>query len=151
MTLTPQIAMAIALQCLSPSLAPIAVGIAQHESGLDPAAIRHNPNGTTDYGLGQINSSNFAWLSQSIGTPVNERTILDPCLNFRASMRVLFVKYNGNPPDAVKALYAAQVMAQMVPQHAEPTPPAPPPEEPAVVYIRPAHAGHNLVYSNERN
>lgn len=99
--------MAIALQCVPPAVAPIMVGIAQHESRLDPTAIHHNPNGTVDVGIAQVNSANFSWLGLTM------ETALDPCRNFAAGAKVLFARYNGNPPDAGKALYAAQVMAQM--------------------------------------
>jgi hypothetical protein len=143
--LTAQVAMAIALQCLPPPLAPIAVGIAKHESGLDPLAKHHNTNGTTDWGLGQVNSSNFAWLSKSMGTPVNERTILDPCLNLRASMRVLFVRYNGSPPDSVASLYAAQVMTQMASTHDAPAPPPSP--SGSSPFSKPARTGRDLVFA----
>jgi hypothetical protein len=113
-TLAPQIALGIALKCLPPALAPIAAGIALHENPkLDPKAIHHNVNGTRDYGLAQVNSANFAWLAASLRTPVNERTILDPCLNLQAGMRVLFARYNGNPPDAMKAAYAADIVAKI--------------------------------------
>ena len=49
-TLTLAAAMAIAVQCVGPTLAPIVVGIAQRESGLDPAAVHRNPNGTRELG-----------------------------------------------------------------------------------------------------
>jgi hypothetical protein len=119
---TSAAAMALALQCVPPSLAPIAAGIALQENPkLDLQAVNHNVNGTFDYGLAQINSANFAWLSQSMRTPVNERTIFDPCINLQAAMRVLFARYNGNPTDAVKAAYAAGVMAK-IPTGAEAPP-----------------------------
>jgi hypothetical protein len=35
------------------------VGIALHESGLVTDVVHHNTNGTTDFGLMQINSANF--------------------------------------------------------------------------------------------
>jgi hypothetical protein len=111
--MTPALALAIAVQCVGPLLAPVAVGIAKHESSLNETATHRNVNGTTDYGLGQINSSNFAWLSLSLQTTVDARTVMDPCLNMRAAMRVLFARYNGNPPDIVKAVYAADVIAKI--------------------------------------
>jgi hypothetical protein len=119
-TFVTQTALGLALKCLPPALAPIAAGIALHENPkLDMQAVNHNANGTRDYGLAQINSANFGWLSVSMHTPVNERTIFDPCINLQASMRVLFAKYNGDPPDVVKAAYAADVMAK-IPASAEP-------------------------------
>jgi hypothetical protein len=141
--LTAQMAMAVALQCLPTPLAPIAIGIAMHESRGDTQAIHHNRNGTTDYGLGQINTANFEWLSKSLNTPVNEQTILDPCLNLQASMRVLFAKYNGDPPDTAKAAYAAAVTAKIAALDTIP----PIAASPLAVYARPAHAGRQLVYS----
>ncbi len=59
------------------------VGIAQHESGLDPLATHKNTNGSVDYGLMQVNSANFVWLGL---TPV---TALDPCVSIRAGAAVL--------------------------------------------------------------
>jgi hypothetical protein len=107
MILSVPVAMAIAIQCLGSTLAPIMVGIAQHESGLDPAAIHHNANGTVDVGIAQINTSNFRWLGLTM------QTALDPCQNLAAGARVLFARYNGSPPDAVKAAYAASVTARI--------------------------------------
>lgn len=37
------------------------------ESDWDMQATNHNPNGTTDYGLMQINTCNHAWLSKELG------------------------------------------------------------------------------------
>lgn len=87
--------------CVPPSLANVAVGIALHESRLVTDAVNHNPNGTYDYGLMQINSSNFSWLHLS------SNTALDPCANIAAGLKVFFVKYNGNPPPLVAERYAA--------------------------------------------
>ncbi len=105
--LTAAAVLALANACVGPSLAPIMTGIAQHESGLDPAAINHNPNGTVDVGLAQVNSSNFGWLGLTMADA------LDPCLNLKAGARVLLVRYNGNPPDAGKVAYASAVTARI--------------------------------------
>lgn len=59
-------------------------GIARVESGLDPAAINRNKNGTADYGLMQINSF---WLGK-LGTTSAE-LIKDPCYNVMAGAFVL--------------------------------------------------------------
>ena len=83
------------------------VGIAQHESGLNTEARHLNPNGTWDYGLAQINSSNLPWLGL---TPV---TVMGPCRNLAAGARVLLAKYNGAPPDVAKAAYSNDVMAKV--------------------------------------
>jgi hypothetical protein len=119
--MTPAAALAIALTCptLPPSLAPIMVGIAQHESGLNTTAINRNTNGTDDVGLTQVNTANFNWLARAMTAEqhrlviVSLATIVDPCLNLSAGAHVLFAKYNGNPPDAVKAAYAAGVIAKI--------------------------------------
>jgi hypothetical protein len=130
--------------CVSPSLAPVMVGIAQHESNLDATKVHRNPNGTYDVGIAQINTANFGWLGLTM------ETALDPCRNLAAGARVLFAKYNGNPPDAGKAAYAADVTARI--RAIDSTPSAPePPSDPPVIYVRPAHAGRDLVYSTERN
>jgi hypothetical protein len=83
------------------------VGIAQHESGLDPTAVHRNTNGTVDVGLAQVNSANFGWLGLTM------QTALDPCRNLAAGAQVLLVKYNGNPPDAGKVAYATSVTARI--------------------------------------
>jgi hypothetical protein len=117
--LTPAAALAIAMQCLPPAVAPVMVGIAQHESGLDPAAVHHNANGTDDVGIAQVNTSNFGW------TGLTWQTALQPCASFRAGAMVVFSKYNGNPPDAAKAAYADAVLQRL--QSASGNPPAIPP------------------------
>lgn len=99
---------ALAMQCLPPSLAPIAVGIALHENPrLDTAAVYHNKNGTDDRGLTMINDVNLGWLK------LTPQTVFEPCANLRASIKVLFARYNGNPPDAVKRAYADGVMSRI--------------------------------------
>lgn len=81
----PAVMALIALHgCVPPALAPVMVGIAQHESGLDPLAVRRNPNGTVDVGIAQVNSSNFGWLG------LTAQTALDPCRNMAAALKVLF-------------------------------------------------------------
>jgi type IV secretion system protein VirB1 len=115
LTVSALMALISANHCVPPAVAPIMVGIARHESGLDPAAVHHNANGTIDVGIAQVNSANFGWLGLTMATA------FDPCRNIAAGARVLFVKYNGNPPDAVKADYAADVVAK-IPAGAEPPP-----------------------------
>lgn len=133
--LTVAAALAIASTCVSPSLAPIIVGISLHESGrnglLEPYAIHDNQSGRSyypdtaqqavviarsliaighgslDVGIAQVTTANFGWLGLTI------ETALDPCRSFAASSAVLFAKYNGNPPGSVKALYAAGVTAKI--------------------------------------
>jgi soluble lytic murein transglycosylase-like protein len=141
--LTPAAALALALQCVPPSVAPIMVGIAQHESGLDPVAIHRNANGTLDVGLAQVNSANFGWLGLTL------QTALDPCRNLAAGARVLLARYNGNPLDSVKAAYAAGVTARIRALGDVPSTPPSSPPDPPVIYAKPAkHAGRDLVYGN---
>ena len=75
---------ALIAQCAGPN-PPIDLltRIVMHESGGNPAKTNLNTNGTTDYGLAQINSSNLAWLGE---TPAS---ILDPCHNTAAEARIL--------------------------------------------------------------
>lgn len=108
-TLTAQALLAFiaAHNCVSPSLAPVMVGIAAHESHLDPLAIHKNANGTFDVGLTQVNTSNFGWLGLTM------ESALDPCRNIAAGAAVLLARYNGSPPDPIKAKYAAGALAQI--------------------------------------
>src|ERR1700722_420576 len=141
--LTPAAAMALALQCVPPSVAPIIVGIAQHESGLDPVAIHSNANGTVDVGLAQVNSANFGWLGLTL------QTALDPCRNLAAGARVLLTKYNGNPPDKAKAAYATAVTARIRDLGDAPSAPPSSLPDPPMMYAKPAkHVGRTLVYGN---
>jgi hypothetical protein len=75
---------ALITQCAGPN-PPIdlLVRIVMHESGGNPSVTNLNTNGTTDYGLAQINSSNLAWLGE---TPAS---ILDPCHNIAAETHIL--------------------------------------------------------------
>ncbi len=137
--LTLTAAMAIANACVGPSLAPIMVGIAQHESGLDPAARHLNPNGTWDLGIAQVNTSNLRW------TGLTVETAMDPCRNLAAGAKVLFAKYNGNPPDVVKATYAQRVIAA-IGSLPEPASPAPAPDP----FSRPTATGRDLLASKTK-
>lgn len=124
-------ALAIAQSCVPPSVAPIVVGIGQHESQLQPYAIHDNQSGRSyypdtahqaaviahsliaighgslDMGIGQVTTANFGWLGLTV------ETALDPCRSFAAASAVLFAKYNGNPPDSIKTKYAAGVTARI--------------------------------------
>jgi type IV secretion system protein VirB1 len=133
-TLTLAAALALAAQCgggLDPNML---VGIAQHESGLNPAAVHDNTDGRSyfpdtseaglsllhalrerghtsiDVGLAQINTSNFGWLGL---TPA---TALDPCASFRAGAAVLtaFSAYNtGSPTRGITNGYAQATVASI--------------------------------------
>ena len=136
-------AMTLAAQCVPPSAAPLLVGIAQHESGLNPLAIHDNISGRSyspdtvqqavviarsliaighsslDLGIAQVNTANFGWTGLTIGTA------FDPCHSFVAGSAVLLAKYNGNPPDTAKAAYAADVTAHVRAIAGTPDPPKP--------------------------
>ncbi|WP_305045992.1 lytic transglycosylase domain-containing protein [Geoalkalibacter sp.] len=58
--------------------------IAKVESGFDPLALQKNANGSTDFGVMQINSS---WIGR--WPDVNLETLRDPCGNVRIGARVL--------------------------------------------------------------
>jgi hypothetical protein len=75
---------ALIAQCAGPNPpTDLLVRIVMHESGANPSLINVNTNGTIDYGLAQINSSNLAWLGE---TPAS---ILDPCHNIAAETHIL--------------------------------------------------------------
>lgn len=174
--LTVAAALAIASACVSPSLAPIVVGIGQHESQLRPYAIHDNQSGRSyypdtaqqaaviarsllaighgslDIGIGQVTTANFAWLGLTI------ETALDPCRSFAASAAVLFAKYNGNPPGAVKASYAAGVSARIRSIDAGPLIPTQQSADVSISrdgpsnnpFAQPARTGRDLVFTSAR-
>ena len=78
----------------------VALGIASHESGFNPNATNNNTNGTTDYGVMQLNTS----VLQTYGlTPAQA---LDPQTNIDTSMKLMSMylkQYNG---DVNTALWA---------------------------------------------
>lgn len=144
--ITPAAFFALAAACAPGLDSRLLLVQAQIESKLDPLVIHHNTNGTTDYGLMQINSANFVLL----GIRSTEEA-LDPCRNIKAAADLYQTLSRYNSGNATTSIgYAARVMAQLshlppaVPQEFTPLPAANPP----VVYIRPAHAGRNLVYAN---
>jgi len=59
-------------------------GIAGVESGMNPAATNRNSNGSTDFGLMQINSS---WL-KTLGLS-SEELLRNPCQNVKTGARIL--------------------------------------------------------------
>ena len=136
---------ALVLQCAGPT-APVDMltRIIAQESGGNPAAVHRNQNGSTDFGLAQINSSNLVWLGE---TPT---TIMEPCANIRAAARVLasLSAYNtGSPTRGLSNGYAEAVLAQRAPDGlpAPPTPSAPPkPSNPWDVFA--AIGGQQFVF-----
>jgi soluble lytic murein transglycosylase-like protein len=100
----------------------LALSIAQQESSFNPNAVSPiNPNGTVDYGLMQINSSNLSSLGL---TPT---TALDPQSNINAAMQLLSTytqqyngdpsliaaAYNGGPGSSTGTSYVSSVLANM--------------------------------------
>jgi len=84
-------------QNVPPSLA---LGIASHESGFNPTATNQNTNGTTDYGVMQLNTS----VLQTYG--VSPTAALDPQTNIDTGVGLLsslLQKYNGNQTMALWA------------------------------------------------
>jgi len=93
---------AATVQALQPSYCPscplpMVMALIQQESGGNPNAVGTNPNGTTDQGLFQINSSNFA--SLGITNP------FDPTQSTQAGLTLLQQDYNqfGNWTEALEA------------------------------------------------
>jgi hypothetical protein len=116
MILTHAALLALAMQCVSPQAAPLVVALVEHENRCDcgnTEAHGVNPNGTEDWGLGQINSANFGMLSRLFGREINKTTILDPCTNLAASEAVLLARYNGSQFIPLGASYAAGVIAKL--------------------------------------
>lgn len=82
------------------------VAIAQVESGLRPAAIHRNGNGTVDLGLMQINSR---WLPQLRRWGIRPRDLLDPCVSVHVAAWILAanLRSTADPWQAVGAYNAA--------------------------------------------
>ena len=106
--LTAAAVLSLATQCTDPAYAPLITSIAQQESGFNPALTHLNKNGTTDYGLMQVNSSNFAMLR------LTPQTAMDPCQSIRAAgeLIALLSRYNSGSPTRSTG-YATQVMARL--------------------------------------
>jgi len=94
----------------------LALAIAKTESNFNPAAINtSNTNGTADYGLMQINSSNLA----SLG--LDSSSALDPQANINAAMQLLssYTQKYGDNPNLIAWAYNAgpgSVSSGSVPQ-----------------------------------
>jgi len=121
-------------------------GIAKHESGLDPAVVHQNANGTRDWGLMQINDANFGWLG------LTEKSSLDPCLSVRAAAAVLTGLSRYNTGSATRGFgngYVRRVtaLAQAVRVTAGvPAPPLPHPMAGTDLFSKPARTGGDLVF-----
>jgi hypothetical protein len=149
LTVPAVLALIAANHCVSPMVAPVMVGISQHESGLNPFLIHDNATGraytpdTTDdarrlaakliaaghdldLGIAQINVRNLAWTGLTVASA------FDACRSLDAGARVLFAKYNGSPPESMRAAYAASVTDEIHALDAVADPPGPsPPSAPA--------------------
>lgn len=112
MTLAALLAIALTCPTLPQFMVPIVVGniLANENSELNERAVHHNANGTDDYGLGMVNTINLDWT----GLRGHE---FEPCANLSASAKVFLAKYNGNPPDSIKAVYAARAMMKIAEFH----------------------------------
>jgi type IV secretion system protein VirB1 len=135
-------ALAMAVQC-APGIDPnMLVGIALHESGLVTDVVHHNTNGTTDFGLMQINSANFDLLG------INASTALDPCRSMRAAadlMRIMSRYNTGTADRGIANGYVAAVSASVRAVRGNPATAEPPPVPPAAsIFVHPA-AGRELV------
>lgn len=92
--LTAAAVLTLAGSCQS-AVAPVTIlKIAQHESGLNPEATHRNRDGSTDYGLMQVNERNFPWLG------LTRESALDPCQSIAAAAKLLasFSRYNSGSP-----------------------------------------------------
>ncbi len=85
----------------------LALAVMAHESGGNWTARHHNSNGTTDAGLMQVNSAN--WAAYGLGKdPYN------PAANLRAGVAILsadLARYPGNVAAALEAYNAGSAMA----------------------------------------
>lgn len=123
MTLTALIAAALACQTLPPSMLDIVIGnvLANENAALNERAVVPEPNGTYSYGIAMINTVNLDWT----GLRGHE---FEPCASLTAGAKVFLARYPGNPPDRIKAVYAARAMIQIAKMHLNPsTSPSPPP------------------------
>lgn len=148
MTLEALIAIALACPTLPPAMLDIVIGntLANENASLNERAVNHNPNGTDDYGLGQVNTINLDWT----GLRGHE---FEPCANLTAAAKVFLVKYNGNPPDQIKKVYAARALAQIArlrtPVSAsEPNPATAAQKPPDDRVARPTQSGREILASS---
>jgi type IV secretion system protein VirB1 len=131
--LTTFAALALATACQTATDPMTILGIAAHESALDPLIIHDNADNhkyspttkaeavrfahaltgighSIDIGLMQINSANFSWLGLTI------EAAFDPCKSVEAGAKVLiaFSRYNtGNPSAGISNGYAQKVVASI--------------------------------------
>lgn len=124
-TLSITAALSLALQCGGGLDPHMLIGIAQHESGLDPLAMHVNADGSRDRGLMQVNERNDLWLGL--------KNPFDPCQSIAAAARLLtsFSRYNSGSP--VRSLpYALKVNDRIDAVRGTGTPPSTPATEEGV-------------------
>lgn len=80
--------------------------IAQQESSLNPRAINNNVNGSTDFGLTQINS---LWLPHLEQFGITAENLMDPCTNLYVGAYILAlnVRRHGNTWNAIGAYHSS--------------------------------------------
>lgn len=83
------------------------LAIIEHESGFDPAVIGYNTDGSTDYGLMQINSSALPLLQKELGIQSMEE-LLEPQTNLQAGIRILSLHAAAFPDNPQATLMAYQ-------------------------------------------
>ncbi len=88
LSIAQMVADAAAQYGVPPSLA---LGIASHESGFNPNATNLNSNGTTDYGVMQLNTTTVQTLG--VANPLDPQQNIDAGVGLLAS---LLQKYNGD-------------------------------------------------------
>ena len=79
--------------------------IAAQESGLNPGAVHVNTNGSSDYGLTQINSTWLPHLGKFGITPVQ---LMNPCINMNVGAYILSISMHrhGNTWQAIGAYHS---------------------------------------------
>lgn len=83
------------------------LAIVEHESGFDPSAIGHNADGSTDYGLMQINSSALPMLRDKLRIQSMDE-LLEPQTNLQAGILILSQHTAAFPDNPQAALMAYQ-------------------------------------------
>jgi type IV secretion system protein VirB1 len=174
--LTTFAALALATACQTAADPMTVLGIAAHESGLDPLAIHDNADNrryspttkadaihqaraliashagarieTIDVGLMQINSANFGWLGLTI------ENAFDPCKSIEAGAKVLiaFSRYNtGNPSAGISNGYAPAVVRRIHTLRA--TTPAPMAQSTHGIdatFSRPSQTGREVLFATSK-
>ncbi|CBL43660.1 Transglycosylase SLT domain protein [gamma proteobacterium HdN1] len=86
---------------------PLLYAIARVESNFNQSAVNRNTNGSTDYGIMQINSRWFTQLETEFGIP-REQVIRDACINIHVGAWILATNFatRGKKWDSVGAYNA---------------------------------------------